>query len=249
MSITGLAGMLNLRKISPEILLPNELFAGTPAPFRLRINNSKQVLPSFLIQIETGYGDKCIIPVINSNSTVEEIFSITLPVRGRAVLGTITVSSVYPVNFFTRYWKFSQEDKVIVFPRLIYSATQGGSAGNARAGSNLRQSRGLDGELERIAEYSGNEPFRMIHWKLSARSEDLFVKEFGSQTVQPLVIDLDEQAGPGLEERISRAAWQVKKQIISRPVGLKLNGRTIPPASGNSHCLHLLTELALYGKD
>ncbi len=249
MSITGLAGMLNLQKIFPELLIPNELFAGTPAPFRLRIKNSKPYLPSFMIRIETDSGDNCTIPVISRNSTVEEFFSVTFPARGRAAVGIITVSSIYPVNFFTRYWKFSLEDKVIVFPRLISGPSQDGNSGNATAGSNLRQTRGMDGELERIAEYSGNEPLRLIHWKLSARSDDLFIKEFGSQTIQPLVIDLDEQTGQNLEERISRTAWQVKKQIASRPVGLKLNNRIIAPASGNGHCLHLLTELALYGKD
>lgn len=249
MSITGLAGMLNLQKIYPELLSPIEVFAGTPAPFRLRLNNSKGYLPSFLIRVETASGDNYTIPVINCNCTVEEFFSITFPDRGRTALGVITVSSNYPVNFFTRYWKFNLKDTVIVFPHLITSAFLGGSDGNTVAGSNLRQSRGLDGELERIAEYSGHEPLRLIHWKLSARSDNLFVKEFGSQTVQPLVIDLDRQIGQHLEERISRAAWQVKKQILSRPVGLRINGHTIPPESGNRHCLHLLTELALYEKD
>ncbi len=249
MSITGLAGMLNLQKLSPELLMPQEMFAGTPAPFRLRIKNSKRYLPSFMIRMETDSGDNCTIPVISRNSTVEEFFSITFPARGRAVVGIITVSSIYPVNFFTRYWKFNLEETVIVFPHLIFGKYQDGIIGNASAGSNLRQSRGMDGELERIAEYSGNEPLRLIHWKLSARSDDLLVKEFGSQTVQPLVIDLEQQTGQNLEERISRAAWQVKKLIVSRPVGLKLHDRTIAPATGNGHCLYLLTELALYGKD
>jgi len=80
MSITGLAGMLNLQKIYPELLSPIEVFAGTPAPFRLRLNNSKGYLPSFLIRVETASGDNYTIPVINCNCTVEE-FSSRLPFR------------------------------------------------------------------------------------------------------------------------------------------------------------------------
>jgi uncharacterized protein (DUF58 family) len=87
----------------------------------------------------------------------------------------------------------------------------------------------------------------MIHWKLSARVDDLLVKEFGRQSVPPLVIDPDKLAGATGEERISQAAWLVRHKVCERPVGLCLGGRTIPPASGRSHGALLLKELALYG--
>ena len=109
--------------------------------------------------------------------------------------------------------------------------------------------RGQDGELERIAAYSGREPLRVIHWKLSARGDDLLVKEFGRQTTPPLVIDLDSLTGSTLEERISQAAWLVRRWVSQRPVGLCCGNRTIPPASGRVQGALLLKELALYGLD
>jgi uncharacterized protein (DUF58 family) len=89
----------------------------------------------------------------------------------------------------------------------------------------------------------------MVHWKLSARGDDLLVKEFGRHSVPPLVIELEKLAGDTLEERISRAAWLVRRTMHERPVGLRLGGTTIPPSSGRGHAARLLKELALYGLD
>jgi len=139
------------------------------------------------------------------------------------------------------------DEEFIVYPRLIQGAAVGDGPQTRRVGSRARRGRGQDGELERIAGYSGREPLRMIHWKLSARVDELLVKEFGRQSAPPLVIDPDQLAGNTLEERISRAAWLVRRKVHERPVGLCLGGRTIPPASGRRQGALLLKELALYG--
>ena len=89
----------------------------------------------------------------------------------------------------------------------------------------------------------------MIHWKLSARSPDFLVKGFGRQTAPPLLIDPAQLPGQGQEERLSRAAWLVRRWVRERPVGLVLGDRLIPAECGKNHGRILLTELALYGLD
>ncbi|MEI6305406.1 MAG: hypothetical protein WCP33_01155, partial [Deltaproteobacteria bacterium] len=76
----------------------------------------------------------------------------------------------------------------------------------------------------------------------------LMVKEFGRQAATPLIIDLDVLTGSTIEERISRAAWQVRRWVRERPVGLKLSGSIITAETGHRHGMRLLTELALCGK-
>ena len=249
MSVTGLAGMINLKRLIPELLPPAEIFAGSATPFRLRLHNEKQSLPSFLIRVECGNGQGVTLPVVPHASVVESTLQMTFARRGLARIGTIRISSSFPVNFFTRFWSFSMDEELIVYPRLMQGAAAGDGAETRQNGAVNRQGRGQDGELERIAGYSGREPLRVIHWKLSARADDLLVKEFGRQSVQPLVIDPERLAGNSLEERISQAAWLVRRTVQDRPVGLRLNGRTIPPASGRVQGAALLKELALYGLD
>lgn len=249
MSVTGMAGMLNLKGLTPELLPPTEVFAGSATLFRLRITNTKRRLPSFLIRAHSSNGQGAIYPVIPPNAVVEKTVSLTFPSRGPTGLGTITLSSPFPVDFFTRFWTFNCADEIVVFPRLMPGALSGAGPEQRSIGIATRREKGQDGELERIAAYSGREPLRVIHWKLSARGNDLLVKDFGRQTTPPLVIDLDTLAGSSLEERISQAAWLVRRWVLERPVGLCRGGRTIPPAAGRVQGALLLKDLALYGLD
>jgi len=249
MSVTGLAGMVNLKRLVPELLAPAEVFAGSATPFRLRLHNEKQRLPSFLIRVECENGQGVTLPVVPHATVVESTVQMTYARRGPARIGTIRISSPFPVNFFTRFWSFSMDEEFVVYPRLLPGTAAGSGTETRRTGSDSRQDRGQDGELERIAAYSGREPLRVIHWKLSARADDLLVKEFGRQSAPPLLIDPEELSGNTLEERISRAAWLVRRTVHERPVGLRLGSRSIPPASGRVHGALLLKELALYGLD
>jgi uncharacterized protein (DUF58 family) len=249
MSVTGYAGMRNIKGLTPEVIAPAEIFAGTAAPFRLRIHNHKRHVTSFLVRLECPGGQGITFPLVGRKSSVEGDIVLIFPDRGHAAIDRVTISSPFPVNFFTRYWTFASDSRFVVFPRLLAGTTVGDNGETNRQGSSTRRNRGLDGELERIAVYSGNEPLRMIHWKLSARGEDLLVKEFGRQASPPLIIDLDSLPGHGLEQHISRAAWLVRRWVPLRPVGLKCGKRVIPAETGRRHGMKLLTELALYGRD
>lgn len=249
MSVTGLAGMFNLKGLVPELLVPDEVFAGAVTPFMLRINNTKRWLPSFLIKAECGDGHGVTIPFLPRSAFATVNVALVFNQRGPAVIRQVTLSSTFPVSFFTRYWIMPLEKSFVVFPHLIQGPAYGDGLDARQSGVSVRHERGLDGELERISVYSGSEPLRMIHWKLSARGNDLLVKEFGRQSAVPLVIDLEQQAGKNLEVRISHAAWLVRRWVRERPVGLKLGARTIPSAAGHRHGLKLLTELAQHGLD
>ena len=249
MSVTGLAGMYNIKKLNPYLLPPNEIFAGTPALFRLSIKNSSRFLPSFLISLGCQSEQSVVFPIVMQRTSCEGSVLLTFNHRGVVQAGQLTISSTYPVGFFTRYMTFESDVQFMVFPALIPSGFPDSGEESMRAGTALRRERGIDGELEQIYQYSGAEPLRTIHWKLSARSHDFLVKGFGSQSSKPLIIDLSRLPGQGMEERISRAAWLVRCQVSKRPVGLVLGSRVIPAKCGKQHGLLLLTELALYGRD
>lgn len=249
MSVTGLAGMYNLKKLLPDLHPPEEIYAGIPAPFRVSLHNGKRYLPSFLIRLECRDGQSHIFPVVLRNSVCYGSVMFTFNRRGSVPLGRITISSPYPVGFFTRYWSYEIDDMATVFPSPIITVVDGGGDESQSAGTGLRPERGLSGELERIYPYSGSEPLRMIHWKHSARSHDFLVKGFGRSVVAPLVINPEELVGQGVEERLSRAAWLVQRWVRERPVGLQLGGRVIPAGTGRRHGLMMLKELALYGCD
>jgi uncharacterized protein (DUF58 family) len=245
MAVTGYAGMLNIKGIAPLLLPPEELYANHPAVFRLVVHNCKQSLPSFLISATSPSGGT-ILPFLAAGSTGETGLELVFPARGRHPVGRIRISSPFPVNFFTRSWEFTLHDEVLVFPEPLPVTGLSAADGSESTGETARTIRGQDGELEGIRGYSGVEPLRSIHWRLSARDHQLLVKEFGTQAATPLLIRLDQLPGAGLETRLSQAAWLIRRFGGERPVGLALPDRTLAPAIGRRHCLHLLTELALY---
>lgn len=251
MSVTGYAGMTNLRKLSVEIEPPTELYAGTAAPFTIRVRNHKRRFPSFLLAIDcTGGTDiPAKIPMVERNGEVNGIAFISFPQRGMAVVEEIRLTSPFPVGFFFRYASFRISRTVLVFPALTPCTLSSTASGRAKSGERTLRARGMDGELERISTYSGTEPLKMIHWKISARSKELMVKEFGTLSAEPLIIDLRELAPHDLEERISCAAWLVRRWVESRPVGLRIGDRIIAAGGGSRHGSRLLTELALIGAE
>lgn len=246
MVVTGYAGMINIKGIIPLLLPPEELFAGSPGRFKLLLHNNKQRIPSFLLQIELP-GGKVLVPLIGAGQHLETTIELTFPERGRHSVGQIRVSSPFPVNFFTRYWSFQLDLFCIVYPSPVPVGLERDAEDSKKYGSRVYRSRGLDGELESIRDYSGAEPLRSIHWKLSARGDDLLVKEFGRQSAPPLLIKPENLPGVDDEEKLSHAAWLVTQRVMIQPVGLSLNGRIIQPATGRRHGACLLTELALYG--
>ncbi|MDD2364959.1 MAG: DUF58 domain-containing protein [Desulfuromonadaceae bacterium] len=249
MSVTGIAGMYNIKKVLPSILPPDEIFVGIPAPFCISANNTKKYFPSFLISLECFDGQTIVFPVVQKNSTVQENIMITFKQRGEVPFGKVKISSTYPVGFFTRFWIYEIDRKVIVFPHPLASLLNPSPEDLPAAGNGLNRNRGISGELERIHPYTGSEPLRMIHWKHSARSQDLIVKGFGSAVATPFIIDLDSLPGEGIEKRLSHAAWLVRRWVKERPVGLKIEGRELKPRMGKQHGIALLKELARYGID
>lgn len=241
--------MRNLKGVVPELIAPQEIFAGSAAMFRLRISNTKRCTPSFLIRVDCCDGQGMTFPVISANSVTEKQLSLQFPQRGLVRLRTLTISSAFPVDFFRRFWTITREQSFVVYPRLVSAGAAGAGPEQRQIGTAALSERGQDGELERIAAYSGREPLRMIHWKLSARGNDLLVKEFGRHAAPPLVLDLERLTGSTLEERISQAAWLVRRWVCLRPVGLSLGGRMIPPASGSRQRTLLLKDLAMHGLD
>ncbi|HIJ96501.1 MAG TPA: DUF58 domain-containing protein [Desulfuromonadales bacterium] len=249
MSVTGYVGMLNIKQLLPELIPPPEVYAGTQAGFRLRVSNTKRHIPSFLIRMESGHSLGGVVPFVPRSQAAERPVTFLFPRRGKVTLDPVRISSNFPVNFFTRFWMFDLQQQLIVFPALLPLSADDGPPSDVSGASRCVDQRGQEGELERIASYSGREPFKTIHWKLSARGDDLLVKQFGSQSAPPLHVDLDSMPGSTLEERISQAAWLVKRWSMQRPVSLMLEQTHIPAGMGAQHERHLLTELALYACD
>ncbi|NIQ94317.1 MAG: DUF58 domain-containing protein, partial [Desulfuromonadales bacterium] len=168
----------------------------------------------------------------------------------RCRLPTGSLRSIFPVNFFIRSFpaRISAEATVFPTPRSCHGASS--PEGKKNLGDHPSPLKGADGEIEKIGDYRGGEPLKMIHWKLTARQDELMVKETSETAREPVMIEPRQLPGEGLEDKLRCATWLVNRHMRqNRPVGLQLPQQRIAPATGDRHRLRMLKELAFYGQN
>jgi uncharacterized protein (DUF58 family) len=248
MAVSGLIGRYNLARLRVDIDPPPEIYAGIETLATVELTNRKPY-PSFLIVVELA-GGQALFPIIPGRSTLRKSLPIKLMDRGRCRLPSGSFRSIFPVNFFIRSFPADIATEATIFPTPRSCRDTASPEGRKSLGDYVTPRRGSEGEVERIGDYRGGEPLKMIHWKLTARQDVLMVKEASDTSREPVVIEPQLLPGSGLEERLRCAAWLVNRYMRqNRPVGLQLPKQRIAPSTGTRHRLHMLTELALYGQN
>lgn len=246
MAVTGVFGWLNIRQLGVSVSIPDEIYSDTDTIVTVRLRNRRR-LPAFLIRIDL-FGGRAVFPLVERGEPATVPVVVSFTGRGRRIAGACRVSSIFPVNFFIRSNMYDLDHDFIVFPRPL-PTTAAETAGSGREGEGDASRSGLEGDLLKIGDYTGTEPKKLIHWRLSAKHDLLKVKGMSALTAEPVILDPAELPG-GVEERLSRAAYLVNRLIAARrPVGLRIGERPIPPAMTREHRLMLLRELALYDRD
>jgi len=249
MAVSGILGRWNLAALSLRCLPPEELFDGVPTLLGIELVNGRRRLPVCLLEITIG-AERALFPLVEPGQRQRRSLSFTLNGRGWQTLPPVQVYSRFPINFFVRSLTLAIDDPVLVFPTprpcgLPWQPDAGGVRGAAAAAH-----KGTEGEVSRISDYRGGEPLRLIHWKLSARHDQLKVKELSATSRLPVILDLNTIPAPGLEERLRCATYLIQQLLrAGRPVGLRAGATILPPRLGVPHKLQLLRALALYDRD
>ena len=247
MTTSGLVGWLNIRGIVCYLSFSDEIYSNSPTLVTLRVTNRKRLLHSYLLNIRV-LDKSLLLTSVQRGKTVTTSFLLTFHRRGLHKLDLAVVSSSFPVNFFIRGIEAPLETELVVFPTPVGTRAEQFSGSTSAGGEHIQPDRGFEGELMTISDYTGVEPLRQIHWRLSARHDWFKVKQFTATANDPVIVDLSADTRLPLEKRLSRATFLINSfGKVNRGIGLKISdGRVIPPNTGRGHRLKLLTELALY---
>jgi uncharacterized protein (DUF58 family) len=249
MAVSGIIGWHNIRGLHMQVKLPDEIYAGLATLATVRLVNAKRLSPSFLLRSKV-LGNNITTYLLKSDANETNSFVHTFPVRGALTIPSAEICSPFPINFFVRCRRTSLNLEFPVFPTPLDCAGSTRLDNTLRKGDSPSFLKGNEGEFLRVADYTGNEPMKLIHWRLSAKFEVLKVKEMSATSGEPVMIDIDSLPGRDTEENLSFACFLINRLIgANRPVGLKLREKIMKPAVSREHRLNLLTELALYGKD
>jgi uncharacterized protein (DUF58 family) len=229
--------------------LPDEIYAGLPTMVTVRLRNRKRRFPSFLLH-STLFGKTVTTYLLRGEREETDSFLHTFQERGKHPFPRGEIRSPFPVNFFVRYRKIAPGGDFPVFPAPLHCPAIADMDRPVEKGDSSTVVKGIDGDFSRIADYTGKEPMKLIHWRLSAKFDELKVRELSTTAGEPVVIDIDTFPVITMEEKLSMACFLINRLMgQNRPVGLKLGDKVFGPALSRRHRLNLLTELALYGKD
>ncbi len=242
MLISGLLSLYNLKGLEVQLIPPREVYAERLERFRIIVKNRKS-FPSFTILVEQGQS-RVFFPLIKKEQ--EESIALKFPKRGFYEKISLKISSSFPVGLFERYYVEEIPIRLVVFPKPIMVKQKLTVEGTYKGDLlKITKKLGYD-QIRNVREYRG-EPIKFVHWKLSAKLDKFFVKEFVSEESPPVVLSLDTVDGD-LEERISKLSYLVLDFLRrGSPVGLKLGDLFLKPSTGEEHKRRLLTELALFG--
>jgi uncharacterized protein (DUF58 family) len=250
MAVSGFFGKGNLNGISIGVDLPEEIYACRSVPIRVTLNNQRRFLPAFLIQVHLG-DEKLLFPFVDTRQQASGFVQWAFPQRGEHSFSAISISSVFPFNFFTRYKHIATAHQCIVFPEpQRCSLLDETETIQQHAGDHSSRRHGQEDDFIAVRNYVDGDPLKHINWKATARTDQLKTKQFAAPLVQPVILDFDSLSAGDLESKLSCVTYTINRLIKKNtPVGLRLQQQFFPPGINRSHKFRMLRELALYGKD
>ncbi len=195
--VSGVASRLTLTGLQLDFDFPERAFAQQPALATVTLTNRKRWLPSFSVSVEPSLHSTRTIqfqslyfPLVRPSSSQKRTVELKFTRRGSYEQASVRLSTRFPFGFIIKSLEVPQSHQLIVFPALgemesffeILPMISGEFESYIRG-------RGMD--LYALRDYAFEDSARMIHWKASARTESLKVKEFAREDERRLVLIFD----------------------------------------------------------
>jgi uncharacterized protein (DUF58 family) len=256
--VSGILSEQTMRGLHLTGIVPDEVYAGQPALLGAAVANRKRWLTSYSVTLdllapeahalETG---SRFIYFRRVEAGVERLatWEETLRRRGRHRLTGVRLTTRFPFGLFVKAGRPALTEEVLVFPAVRPLAPESlrrlGESGDAAA-----RRRGRGNDLYNLRGYrSGDDP-RFIHWRSSAKTEALVVRELEADTSQNtrlVLVGRGRRGTEALERGLSETA-SLAVALIRAGAGVELAGAgcAVPLGHGRPHLRRVLTALALY---
>ncbi len=239
--------VINLAGITLRVESAKPTFAGEDVSLPVEILNSSRA---------TRYGIEVVLP--DAGITPKRVdcgpreaaarLTLRFPAhqRGEHKVGSLGLTSCYPLGFLRASRRFGSNQSYLVYPR---------PAGNPQlpehriqSSDNLLQRNiGHGDDFAGVRSYIPGESQRHIDWKAVARGQSLMTKQFVAENKGAVYLDLFKVGVGNLEEKLSQLTlWVIEAERARQPYGLRLPGTDISPALGQSHFHRCLRTLSLF---
>jgi len=111
--------------------------------------------------------------------------------RGRWTLALRDVGSYFPFSFFDKKLASRLRRELVVWPAPIDYRWEKSAGARWSGGSTPTTRAGRGSDLLALRRYAEGDSHRLIHWKASARTRQLLVRQFSSDAIESYTLRLD----------------------------------------------------------
>jgi uncharacterized protein (DUF58 family) len=235
----------NLRGVTVSADPIPSAFAGEHLAIPLLLTSDRHRSHFGLAVQAPGMIGKVFVAEVTAAEAQRATLEIAARERGFYEERSLRLSSSYPLGFFT-----ANRTAVVHQPHYIYPQPAG-TRPLPRALAPTKQPR--DGlrmagdDFGGVRTWQPGESQRHIDWKAAARGQVLLTKQWTGEAEEILLLDWDALHGLDGEARLSQLArWVLLAERGGASYGLRLPGKEIAPARGETHSHECLRALATF---
>lgn len=185
--LSGLLSWFNFRGLRWRLLLPPHFRVGEEASIHIEIHNGKQFIPTyglwFNTEAEEGKGRVHLQERLDADQYARLNWTYTPHKRGREALVLSGLESQFPFGFLKKTVGGGIQKTIVALPRRIqyeFAPLQGLRA-NFQGMASSRV--GTSSEMVNIRPYQCGDAQRLVHWKATARSQKIMVKQMAEESL------------------------------------------------------------------
>jgi uncharacterized protein (DUF58 family) len=239
--------LLNLAGVTITLESVHPAFAGQEVSLPVEIaNSSRKTRHGIELALLDSSRKRKRIDYIRANKAARVTLRFPAKQRGEHKVGTLCLTSVYPLGFICHLKKFTPSQSYIVYPKPA-GDVQLPASFVRRPDNQPVTDFGEGDDFSGVRDYVPGESQRHIDWKAVARGQPLMTKQFTAEAEGVVYLDFFALHFAETEERLSQLAlWVIEAERAQRPYTLRLPGAEIPPAVGQSHFHQCLRALSLF---
>jgi uncharacterized protein (DUF58 family) len=226
--MSGVLSSVSLAGVDLRIDLPEHIFAGQTVRASVELDNQKVTLPSFALRVEAVADKKTpnvavlqtpvFFPYIPRQEKVRQGVPVTFLRRGLHVQDTFRIVTRFPFGFLQKARRLALKSEALVYPS-IESTAELAEIVPGLEGSIESFSKGRGQDLHALREYLPSDSASHVHWKASARTGSLMVREFAREDDCRVLLVLDPYRAP-LAEKDPISPAERFEQAVSICAGL-----------------------------
>ena len=192
-AVSGLWSRETLGRTGLQVTaLPRDVFAGRPVVVEVELHNRSRWFPAYGLVLRDATGRRLLAEaLLGPGARCRRGIELEFPARGWTVLGPWTLEVLLPLGFFLKSKRLVQERRILVYPRLLPSATATPSAAGGGRSLETFDGRGREGEVVQLRPYRDGDDSRQLHWRQTARQQ------------RPIVVDRQRRAAAPVAEPAS----------------------------------------------